>query len=835
MNHGKFFSLDLEASHLDKGIAVFDYTDIFDASVVDGELQNTPRYPIFVSISSASVKFILQYCVYKQKDGNFTILPNGDKPTKVGKLKTSSEVRHLEEVLIELPLTPTNGLSLTATLKRLYLTPFPIQLQEEKNYILQLIERRYENANIENLPFSHQKPYKSKKELDTSPSNITYSSLPVYELLKKNGYELYTLHTVEENKTKEKNLHTVEENKTNEKKYEKVLQKLGLDFFLKMLHRDAKEKKYDKVLQKIVLDFFFDMMHSDVFKNSAHYDEMYSTFMSDFFCSAIIRKAEYYYQRALVNDLYSNNQSISDSINIYAANLEKAEKHWIECIQSPEADKHFEFQPNWFEPRAEKKLCDKWYKAWRHLWNFVIPFYKRVESDYWFAPPEEELQRVYYREKCGDIACSQHLCSKTKKRSSKHPISKDIDILQQRASASTKWLLKRYNFKDAYRVAWFPWANTLVLSILIAFITLVVGPRKGDGILLKLYNTFYHFTESITELIQSSFSWLYDKALTGVQFHCVPTWLMGGIAIMLTGLAIYLLLPIFKYFRGGKMSFLFPRLIASIAAAWFTITLGEDLYKAFFDVKLNWCAWSAIVVFIWGFVVYEVHRIVPKIGLLRKLGRALQLIIISFAISLAVGMCVINFTGDRMLVRSGILPKAFRDDVLIHTGDNPNGDPNLVLNFDKIAADSAIWSDSIVMNYYTHSPYSHLDSIGASLAVRQFADIPYDNTYMQRVADIYLGKDSLITDNAPTDLADSISLVRGRFLLNHDNGLLFKDLLPYVEHREDNHPVAKIVPLLGGNYKLFLLHDFLIQFAVIAMFIGIFIQMIFEEKNVTEA
>ena len=829
MNHGKFFSLNLSASRIENGIAVYDYTDIFDAEVNENHAQ-TPRFPICVSITPTSVKFILQYCVYLQ---NNTFVSSIDKAVQLG----STQIRHLEEVLIELPLTPTNGLSLTATLKRLYSTPFPIQLKKEKNYILELIEKRYnKKEQVPNEPNGQNKKeqvpnepngqnylhyqYELKQQADTSPSNITYSSLPVYELLKKNGYELYTLHTVEENKT-------------NEKKYEKVLKKLRLDFFLKMVHRDTKEKKYDKVLQKIVLDFFFDMMHSDVFKNSAHYDEMYSTFMSDFFCSAIIRKAEYYYQRALVNDLYSNNQSISDSINIYAANLEKAEKHWIECIQSPEADKHFEFQPNWFEPRAEKKLCDKLYKAWRHIWNFVIPFYKRVESDYWFAPPEEELQRVYYREKYGDIACSQHLCSKTKKRSSKHPISKDIDILQQRASASTKWLLKRYNFKDANRVAWFPWANTLSLFILIAFITLVVGPRKGDGILLKLYNTFYHFTESITELIQSSFSWLYDKALTGVQFHCVPTWLMGGFAIMLTGLAIYLLLPIFKYFRGGKMSFLFPRLIASIAAAWFTITLGEDLYKAFFDVKLNWCAWSAIVVFIWGFVVYEVHRIVPKIGLLRKLGRALQLIIISFAISLAVGMCVINFTGDRMLVRSGILPKAFRDDVLIHTGDNPNGDPNLVLNFGKISADSAIWTDSIVMNYYTHSPYSHLDSMGASLAVRQFADTPYDNTYMQRVANIYLGKDSLITDNAPTDLADSISLVRGRFLLNHDNSLLFKDLLPYVEHRDDNHPVAKIVPL--GNYKLFLLHDFLIQFAVIAMFIGIFIQMIFEEKNVTES
>lgn len=84
------------------------------------------------------------------------------------------------------------------------------------------------------------------------------------------------------------------------------------------------------------------------------------------------------------------------------------------------------------------------------------------------------------------------------------------------------------------------------------------------------------------------------------------------------------------------------------------------------------------------------------------------------------------------------------------------------------------------------------------------------------------------------NLVDSISLVRGRFLLNHDNSLLFKDLLPYVEHRNNGRSVAKIIPLFEGNYKLFLLHDFLIQFAVIAMFIGVFIQMIFEEKNVTE-
>lgn len=778
MNHGKFFSLDLAASRIEEGIAVFDYTDIFDAEVTENHAQ-TPRFPICVSITPTSVKFILQYCVYLQ---NNTFVSSIDKAVQLG----STQIRHMEEVLIELPLTPTNGQSLTATLKRLYLTPFPIQLPEEKNYILQLIERRYENANIE-------KPYKSKKELDLSPSNITYSSLPVYELLKKKGYELYTLHTIKDKKTK--------------------------------------EKKYDKVLQKIVLDFFFDMMHSDVFKNSAHYDEMYSTFMSDFFCSAIIRKAEYYYQRALVNDLCKD-KSISDSINIYAVNLEKAEKHWLECIQSPEADKHFEFQPNWFEPKVERKSRDKSLKLWWHFCNLVTPSYKIIGSDFWFASPEEELQRVYYREKYSEIACSEHLCSKINGSTLKHPISKDHVLLQQRTSASTKWLLKRYNFRDAYRVAWFPWANSICLFILVSFITLVIGKRNVEGVFSKLYNIFYSIIDSIFQVTVDLLLWLSGKIhalidyvlLLGIPLPCVVAFL----AII----GIYLLS---KYFRGGKMNFIFPRLIASITAAWLTISLGEDLYKAFFDIDLNGWSIFFIIFFIWVFVSYEVHRIVPHIKLISKMLRAGELIIISFAISLAVGICVINFTGDRMLVRSGILPRMYRDDVLVKTTVHNNGDPTLMLNFNKIAEDTVTkWNDSIIMNYYTHSPYGHLDSIDASLAVRQFADTPYDDTYMQRIANIYIGKDSLINPITRMNLVDSISLVRGRFLLNHDNSLLFKDLLPYVEHRNNGRSVAKIIPLFGGNYKLFLLHDFLIQFAVIAMFIGIFIQMIFEEKNVTE-
>ena len=258
MNHGKYFSLDLYASCIDKGISVFNYTDIFDESVTEGEGQTTPRYPIFVQITSTSVKFILQYCVYLQQ--------NSQEQEFLPSLETaidhnSYQIRHMEEVLVELPLNITSGPSLSDTLKDLYTTSFPITLGKEigegteKNYILELIKRRYDNENG-----NENDEYGLRCKNDNILTNITYSTLSVWDMYKDGGYVLCN-----------------------------------------------KDEKYNKVLRKIVLDFFFDMMHSDVFKNSMYYDTMCSQFTTDYFCSAIINKSEYYYQRALVNNRLKKN------------------------------------------------------------------------------------------------------------------------------------------------------------------------------------------------------------------------------------------------------------------------------------------------------------------------------------------------------------------------------------------------------------------------------------------------------------------------------------------------------------------------------------------------
>ena len=68
----------------------------------------------------------------------------------------------------------------------------------------------------------------------------------------------------------------------------------------------------------------------------------------------------------------------------------------------------------------------------------------------------------------------------------------------------------------------------------------------------------------------------------------------------------------------------------------------------------------------------------------KKALRTVKFMLIGFVISLLIGTCGINFTGERMLVRSGILPEFYRDNVLVRSDVDSEGNPTLRLNFDKI-------------------------------------------------------------------------------------------------------------------------------------------------------
>lgn len=65
---------------------------------------------------------------------------------------------------------------------------------------------------------------------------------------------------------------------------------------------DKKRVEITGFLRKLLLDFMFDLMHSDVFEASKYYSQMEEGLMSNCFFSSIAKKCEYYYYRRLVRN-----------------------------------------------------------------------------------------------------------------------------------------------------------------------------------------------------------------------------------------------------------------------------------------------------------------------------------------------------------------------------------------------------------------------------------------------------------------------------------------------------------------------------------------------------
>jgi len=763
MNYGRFFELDLDSSRIEEGVSVFNYIDLSDA-FSKKEKQMTPEYPIFVTVTSSSVKFILQYCVYKYDNKISRYYPS----ERINEFS----VIHMEEVILELPLSMTSGQSLSSIVKRIYSTPFPVQAKgDDINYIEELIKSRYNNGGDK----LHYKVRQHDRLKERDKRIVSYSSLYVWGLYENGKYELFD---------------------------------------------KSDNNKCNKFLRKIFLDFLFDMIHSDVFKNTVHYEAVYEVLMSDFFCSSIIRKSEYYYQRAIVNgrikDASGEKTDFRNASEIYATYFDKAELDWVECIQAQQSDKHFESVASWYKYLSLGGRIKKWiYSSLVAVLDFLFPLFY-IQEKSWFVSPEKELQRVYFRlfgikSFDREVRNSLHF---SKKLSWIFWIWKSGDI-QGRQNKASLWFFKRYDFADAFRLSFFPFANTAIFILLFAI----------SGCAL------FRSSEFILQL---------ERLLNSSVCNFNICW------YIVIGLLVFAIIS-------KHIHFLFPRLVSSITAAWLTVAFSEDLYKAFFDSQ--WSGWSIglIIALILLFIYYEVDKIVSKVGTVVKLFRSFQMLLTSFIISLAVGIIVINFTGERILLRSGILPAFYRDNVLL---DKKSLDDKLVINLDSqsICEDDCISlvhsytygmpikpspieinetdeSGNVVTKYVIPAQPSRKDTLAQLNAFMQvFAGTDYEREYTARIKE---ARDSVVRMETFEHI-HSDSLLLGHFLMRHEDSRMFKDLLDKVVHSDNNQKLATFIEVGNNGYKFFILYDFLIQFAVVAMFIGIFIQMIFEEKNITE-
>ena len=709
---GRYFRFNIDTSLEKEGISNFEYHDFPTYFGMFNDMS--PRYPISVAITSSEVKFMIHYFVFTDEGDNYKFKIDKD----------ICAIQHAEETLFSFSYIKDSPDAYAEVLKGLFNVVFP---DDKNSYLKRCLDERYGSGESAQNSCRRQ-IYGQLREEDCKPQNLSYSSCNIWGLIDSNR-----------------------------------------QFALK------KNDRYQMFLRKILLDFMFDLKHTDIFENSIYCEKMKSALMSDFFFSSILKKADYYYCRELMS--YRMEAGVGDDAGhmLYMDYYSAAEEEWINTITSPLALKHF------------KQV---------HSQSPIKKFFKEIGSrnefqmeDVWFVDPEEEMRRVLFAlrgsEAIGDLTTLSWLESISKNGSDKTYVKKEKERSQSKLLMASRWFLRRYDFRDAYRIHFFSKFNILFVLGLITFISFFVfilcDERMNALVNVSCLGIPICVLAPIAVILSFPLVWLlrwvsnkylfrifrkkregwtYREGKSGLRkksrrkafgvfvifalflFFILEQVEGGYVWLKWIALGLAFLILLTGYLKDGLHLFL-PRLIAAITAAWFTLALSEDLFKAFFDRDLSLVTIVVLVLVVFVFLYSEIAKVIPHATMLKKSVRVFQLMLIGYAMSLFVGFIMLNFTGETFLERSGYLEQYFKE----HN------------------------ADSGILN----KPHSQL-------------------------------LDSLVRD-PKLDMIVEYELK----LLNR--GLYRQDVI---------------------TYKFLILRSFLIQFALMAMFIGVFLQMSFDDKKLTE-
>ena len=180
--------------------------------------------------------------------------------------------------------------------------------------------------------------------------------------------------------------------------------------------------------------------------------------------------------------------------------------------------------------------------------------------------------------------------------------------------------------------------------------------------------------------------------------------------------------------------------------------------------------------------MYEVHKINPRSNAWLKLYRSVELVILSYCISLIIGVVVINFIGKSFMERGG------------YVGEGS-------FEKEKVLTENSVDKD-IRYAYFEEG----CDTIKK-----------------------YGGKWMTESLESPEDMTPD-SLTRRLQHIYHCRYVSEEDAYAKIS----KFPIVEIVNL--GPLDVFIMRDFLIMFSVVSMFMGIFIQLIIfgDNKQMTE-
>lgn len=589
-------------------------------------------------------------------------------------------------------------------------------------------------------------------------------------------------------------------------------------------------------LRKLFLDFLFDLEHCTVFKNATNYEAVYIALNENFLFKAIRDKAEYYYQRKMVSapqELNLSSSNIADKGIFLADFYVAAEKRWVETITNKRAESLFHRASGWFQ-EVEKEMNAVYISGhlkYEHLesahttWRSV-DFVKKIVSE-----KRDNVQDKDYKEKC---------------------ITDLKNSIVDTAKTASNWYIHKYSFGGILAI-WFgksylAWAWAFV-SVLTLLVVVIIQPHP---IAFWGFNEFSLASSVIILLIVLKFLFIGIDKKKGVGTQAV-----------------------------GSVNILMPRLLAAIITSWFTLAIGEDVFKGFFDSIFSFTASLMLATITFLFVIYEIRKLNPYIKHCSVIKRSLILIGVAFLYSFATGLLVVSFFGGRYLERSDYVDEFYTNNIYIES-------PNYTIaadsvqayvnnNFYKILAgyDTTLIKsiDTIPIHYDPKLPantikylknkagtleygvivkllsvFNAKDSLSRQ-NIEMIAELHQHmmegsliNYRIGKVKDFVAKNDSILITLADTASLNISSDLNGgvidknwiEMLKSINNHAIYRETLRNLIPVKTNHYYTEKRPLVTEFCELSIFRELLLQFTFFAMFIGIFLQLIFEEKPVTE-
>ncbi len=404
------------------------------------------------------------------------------------------------------------------------------------------------------------------------------------------------------------------------------------------------------LLRKIILDFLYDLEYTNVFKNIAFYDDLAAKLKENFFFNALMNKTRYYYYRTELNArevvercLMADDdvEKCDQGLKFYFEQYAKAEHDWVDSILDDRAMKIFHESP-WFGETYEEleqvyfaKRTGKWNR--KNSERGTKGTIKKVPSISEFSRRDKVLRKIEARKRylfrinAADDPFKltvSNLLNLIRKKSHKiigkeeKTINKAIVEHCDSAKAAANWEVEHYHFKGLWKL-WFSDWKTMMCLALVGIILVVVASFLFIGLRENERWQSWRFI-----VVAVPFMMLLIVGSRMIRRHFRSTWGMGGLALTM------------------------PRLLAAVVAAWFTMSMSEDLFKHYvLDTSPHWPVIILLTLITLLFVGYESKLLNPYDKLLNVVASSLMVFLVAYIYSFVVGLMVFDFFGEKMIVQ----------------------------------------------------------------------------------------------------------------------------------------------------------------------------------------